>query len=408
MTERPRLEVAEVFRGGGSRFLDRYGKTLSHAQHRALRAIVACRTKVLGGHVDRCDGCGHTRPSYNSCRNRHCPKCQASSRAAWLEARATELLPVPYFHLVYTLPEQLGPIALQNPKAVYGILFRAAWETVRELAKDPKHLGASAGMLSVLHTWGSNLSHHPHLHCVVPGGGPSLDGERWVTVERSRKRKAFFVPVRVMSRVFRGKFLQQLKAAYRKGQLTFHGKLAPLSDVRVFESLLNASVKTDWVVYAKRPFGGPRQVLKYLARYTHRVAIASSRLVSYEDGVVGFNWKNYRHGGQTKVMRLSDVEFIRRFLQHVLPNGFVRIRHHGFLANRDRGENLRRCRELLGVKESPPIPEATGEASNDPPVSVCSVCGAGLRSKELRPLRGLSTRQVLALDAAGLGLLDTS
>lgn len=250
---------------------------------------------------------------------------------------------------------RIGPIALQNPKVVYGILFRAAWETVRELAKDPKHLGAKVGMLSVLHTWGSNLMHHPHLHCIVPGGGVALDGRRWVAVKRSRKRKAFFLPVRVMSRVFRGKFLQQLKAAYRKGELGFHGELKSLSDPKRFEALLNASAKTDWVVYCKRPFGGPRQVLKYLARYTHRVAIANSRLVSYENGVVRFRWKDYRHGSQTKVMSLRDTEFIRWFLRHVLPAGLVRIRHHGFLANRNRSKNLKQCRELLGVKESPPF-----------------------------------------------------
>jgi hypothetical protein len=216
-----RLEAADVFRGGGEAFLDQHGDSLSRDQHRALRAIALCRTRALGGHVERCEECGHSRPSYNSCRNRHCPKCQASAREAWMEARATELLPVPYFHVVFTLPGIFGPLALQNKKTVYGILFRAAWETVRDLAKDPKHLGASAGMLSVLHTWGSNLSHHPHLHCVVPGGGPSLDGERWVSVKRSPKRKAFYLPVRVMSRVFRGKFVEKLKAAYRTPGINF-------------------------------------------------------------------------------------------------------------------------------------------------------------------------------------------
>ncbi|MEM8864191.1 MAG: IS91 family transposase [Planctomycetota bacterium] len=407
MTDRP--EVAEVFRGGGSRFLNQYGKSLSFDQNRALRAITLCRTRALGGHVDRCDGCGHARPSYNSCRNRHCPKCQASARAAWMDARAAELLPVPYFHLVFTLPSQLGPIALQNPKAVYGILFRAAWETVRELAKDPKHLGAKVGMLSVLHTWGSNLMHHPHLHCIVPSGGVSLDGRRWVAVKRSRKRKAFFLPVRVMSHVFRGKFLQQLKAAYSRGELGFHGELKSLSNPKRFGALLNASVETDWVVYCKRPFGGPRQVLKYLARYTHRVAIANSRLVSYENGMVRFRWKDYRHGSQTKTLSLSDTEFIRRFLLHVLPAGLVRIRHHGLLANRNRKENLRRCRELLGVKESPPIPDAVATDDKEPPETLCPKCQSGqMRPSELQPIRGVSTRAALQRFAAGLDFQDSS
>nr|WP_261360678.1 IS91 family transposase [Aeoliella straminimaris] len=393
-------------------FLNQHGDSLSRDQHRALRAIALCRTRVLGVHVERCEECGHTRPSYNSCRNRHCPKCQASARAAWMDARATELLPVPYFHVVFTLPGILGPLALQNKKVVYGILFRAAWETVRDLAKDPKHLGAKARMLSVLHTWGSNLSHHPHLHCVVPGGGPSLDGETWVSVKRSRKRKAFFLPVRVMGRVFRGKFVQQLKAAYRKGELKFHGDLASLSDPNDFEALVDRSVRDDWVVYCKRPFGGPKQVLKYLARYTHRVAIANSRLVSYQDGVVRFRWKDYRHGGQTKIMSLTDTEFIRRFLQHVLPSGFVRIRHHGFLANRNRGDNLRRCRELLGMKTTaiPEVVETTGDHTGDPnQMVVCPNCRSKrLRSITLFPIRGVPTRLALALFATGVDFQDSS
>ena len=336
-----------------------------------------------------------------------------------MEARATELLPVPYFHIVFTLPNQLGPLALQNKKTVYGILFRAAWETVRELAKDPKHLGAKVAMLSVLHTWGSNLMHHPHLHCIVPGGGISADGQQWISVKNTRKRKAFFLPVRVMSRVFRGKFIQHLKAVFRKGKLAFHGSLSSLNDSEQFKKLLDSSVKQDWVVYCKRPFGGPRQVLKYLARYTHRVAIANSRLVDYEDGKISFRWKDYRNGSHTKTMQLDGVEFMRRFLIHILPIGFVRIRHHGFLANRNRGDNLEKCRKLLGVTESsiPTIEVSvasgeeassnaneSGEASN-----ICPSCQSGrMQHSEVRPLRRVSTRRVLILFATGLGFQDSS
>ena len=328
-----------------------------------------------------------------------------------MEARAAELLPVPYFHIVFTLPRQLGPLALQNKRIVYGILFRAAWLTVRELAKDSKYLGAKVAMLSVLHTWGSNLVHHPHLHCIVPGGGISPDGQQWISVKQSGTRKAFFLPVRVMSRVFRGVFLQQLKAAYHKGELTFHGDLTSLSDPQQFEALLNSSVKDDWVIYCKRPFGGPRQVLKYLARYTHRVAIANSRLVSYENGVVRFRWKDYRHGGKTRVMQLDDSEFIRRFLQHVLPSGFVRIRHHGFLANRNRSENLEQCRQLLGVKACsiPAIEASEGVVESSEPEGVCPNCKARrLQRIELPILRGFSTRKMLLLFATGLDFQDSS
>lgn len=404
-----RLEVADVFRGGGERLLDQYGKSLSRDQHRALRAITLCRTRALGGHVLQCEAYGHAQPSYNSCRNRHCPKCQAMARAKWLDARAEELLPVPYFHIVFTLPGLLGPLALQNKKAVYGMLFRAAWETVRDLAQDPKHLGCKAGMLSVLHTWGSNLSHHPHLHCVVPGGGISADGDRWIFVKKSRKRKDFFLPVRVMSRVFRGKFLEQLKAAHRKGELKFHGDFAHLNELQQLEKLLNRTVRDDWVVYCKRPFGGPQQVLKYLARYTHRVAIANSRLVSYQNGFVRFRWKDYRSGSETRVMKLKDVDFIRRFLQHVLPTGFVRIRHHGFLANRNRRDNLKRCRDLLGVK-STEIPEAVAdtEAAVDKE-AVCPNCrSTKLRSIDLPAIQGLPTRIAMSLFATGIAFQDSS
>ena len=336
-----------------------------------------------------------------------------------MEARGAELLPVPYIHIVFTLPTQLGPLALQNKKTVYGILFRAAWETVRELAKDSKYLGAKIAMLSVLHTWGSNLMHHPHLHCIVPGGGISPDGEQWISVKQSAKRKAFFLPVRVMSRVFRGKFIQHLKAAFRKGKLAFYGSLSSLNDTEQFEKLLDSSVKQDWVVYCKRPFGGPRQVLKYLARYTHRVAIANSRLVGYENGKVRFRWKDYRNGSKTKTMQLDATEFMRRFLIHILPIGFVRIRHHGFLANRNRGDNLEKCRKLLGVTVST-IPTLETSCSDETEASetaeglnaessTCPNCKRGrMRFSEVHPLRRFSTRRVLILFATGLDFQDSS
>jgi hypothetical protein len=326
---RPALEVADVFRRHGDAFLDRYGDGLSHEQRRVLHDVTACRTAALGGHVEECDRCGHRQIAYNSCRNRHCPKCRATAAADWMEARAAELLPVEYFHVVFTLPAALGPIALQNPRAVYGLLFRAAAETLRRIAADPKHLGAEIGFLAVLHTWGQNLQHHPHVHCVVPGGGISPDGSRWVAC-----RPGFFLPVRVLSRLFRGLFLALLRAAFDRGKLSFHGRIAGLADPGEFRRALAAVSGVEWVVYAKPPFGGPRQVLKYLARYTHRVAISNRRLVALDGDEVTFRWKDYARGGEQRVMKLQAVEFIRRFLLHVLPAGFVRIRHYGFLANR--------------------------------------------------------------------------
>jgi hypothetical protein len=263
----PRLEVADIVRRHGDAFLDRYGDGLSHEQRRVLRDVTACRTAALGGHVEECDRCGHRQVAYNSCRNRHCPKCQATAAAGWMEAREAEVLPVEYFHTVFTLPAALNPIALQNPRVVYGLLFRAAAETLRLVAADPKHLGAEIGFLAVLHTWGQNLQHHPHVHCVVPGGGIAPDAARWVAC-----RPGFFLPVRVLSRVFRGKFLSSLRAAFDRGRLAFHGMLSPLAEPREFQRRLADSARAEWVVYAKPPFGGPRQVLKYLARYTHRVA----------------------------------------------------------------------------------------------------------------------------------------
>jgi hypothetical protein len=375
---RPRLEVADVVREHGDAFLDRHGGALSPHQRRALSDIAACRTATLGGHVEACDRCGHQRIAYNSCRNRHCPKCQAGAAAEWMEDRRAELLPVDYFHVVFTLPAALGPIALQNPRAVYGLLFRAVAETLQQIAADAAHLGAEIGFLAVLHTWGQNLQHHPHVHCVVPGGGLAPDGSRWVAC-----RRGFFLPVRVLSRVFRGKFLARLRAAFDRGKLSFHGQLAALADPVEFRRRLAAVARTEWVVYAKPPFGGPGQVLKYLARYTHRVAISNRRLLVLEDGAVTFRWKDNAHGGKPKTLTLKAAEFLRRFLLHVLPAGFVRIRHYGFLANRVCREKLARCRALLEVQPAqepvaaPPDPAPKGTGDGPPATNVCPACGAG-------------------------------
>ena len=373
-----RLEVADVIRSCGPTFLDQFGDSLSSEQRRVLDDLARCRTAALGGHVEACDQCGHQRIAYNSCRNRHCPKCQGTAAAQWLDARAAELLPVEYFHVVFTLPEVIGPIALQNPRVVYGILFQAAAETLSQIAADPKHLGAQIGILAVLHTWGQNLQHHPHVHCVVPGGGLSPNGSRWIAC-----RPGFFLPVRVLSRVFRGKFLALLRNAFDRGRLSFHGKLSELSDPCQFQQRLAASVQTDWVVYAKPPFGGPGRVLKYLARYTHRVAIANRRLVVLEDGKVRFLWKDYAHGSREKTMTLDASEFLRRFLLHVLPSGFVRIRHYGFLSNRLRHEKVPVCRALLSNDSTSECPSTC--PSLEPvvtemelvPTAVCPQCGKG-------------------------------
>jgi Putative transposase/Transposase zinc-binding domain len=346
---RHRLEVADVFREHGDEYLAKHGGTA--AVRRVLSAVQNCRTAVLGGHVEACDRCSHERIAYNSCRNRHCPKCQGPATARWLEARAAELLETPYFHLVFTLPAALGPLALQNPRLLYGLLLRAASQTLLEVAANPKHLGAEIGFLTVLHTWGQNLLHHPHVHCVIPAGGIAADGSRWLSC-----RPGFFLPVRVLSRVFRGKFVAGLKRAFARGELAFHGELAELAAANCFEGLLDQVVRRDWVVFAKRPFGGPRQVLKYLARYTHRVAIANQRLVTLRQGRVTFRWKDYAHGGRQRMMTLAATEFIRRFLLHVLPRGFMKIRHYGFMANRGRTANRKLCRQLLKM---PTVPAAS-------------------------------------------------
>jgi hypothetical protein len=371
---KPALEVADIFRHHGAAYRADHAATLSNGQRRVMAAIEACRTPALGGHVEQCADCGETRIAYNSCRNRHCPKCQGLARAQWLADRQAELLPVPYFHVVFTLPAPVAAIALQNKAIVYDILFKAAAETVRTIAADPKHLGAETGMIAVLHTWGQTLVHHPHLHCIVPGGGLAPDG-RWVAC-----RPGFFLSVRVLSRLYRRLFLERLEAAFETGALNFFGDLAPLAAPPAFAAHLQPLRQTEWVVYAKRPFGGPQQVLDYLGRYTHRVAIANSRLVGLEDGRVRFRWKDYRQPDKPKVMTLDAGEFTRRFLQHVLPSGFRRIRHFGFLANAHRTARLATIRALLDVPApivavSPLDYRARYAALTGQSLDICRCCG---------------------------------
>jgi hypothetical protein len=334
-----RLEVADVFRAHQDQFLHRWGHILSDQQRKALRDIGLCRTAALGTHLERCDRCSYETVAYDSCRNRHCPKCQSSARDRWLIKQAASLLPVPYAHVVFTVPEQLAPLALRNQRLLYNLLFRAAAEALLEIAAEPRHLGARIGMLAVLHTWSQNLGLHPHLHCLVPAGGLAPDNSRWLAT-----RRGFFLPVRVLSRMFRGKLLAFLKQAYRRNQLCFAGKLAELSTPPAFHSLLGSLRGREWVVYAKPPFGGPEHVLKYLARYTHRVAIANGRLLGMENGQVRFRWRDSRHNNRSSIMKLDAAEFMRRFLLHVLPAGFVKIRHFGLLANRNRRQALALCR----------------------------------------------------------------
>ena len=354
--DRPLLEVADIFRRYGEAYLKQHEASLSVAQRRVMTAIQLCRTAALGGHLERCDQCGYERNAFNSCRDRHCPKCQSLARAQWIEDRQAELLDVEYFHVVLTVPAKIAAIAYQNKEVVYGILFRAAAETLKTIAADPKHLGAEIGFFAVLHTWGQNLQLHPHLHCVVPGGGLSPDGKRWVGC-----KPGFFLPVRVLSRLFRRLFLESLEKAFDGGKLQFFRALEPLRKRPAFFQLLAEMKTTEWVVYAKRPFAGPQQVLDYVGRYTHRVAISNNRLLDMENDQVRFQWKDYRHGDKVKTMTLSADEFIRRFLLHVLPEGFQRIRYYGFLGNRYRQEKLNRCRLLLGMPVAGPVPISSPE-----------------------------------------------
>lgn len=348
---RPALEVADIFRQHGPAYRRAHAGRLGLLHTRVMRAIEQCRTATLGGHVERCDACHKERVSYNSCRNRHCPKCQSLARAQWLEDRQAELLECEYFHVVFTLPRAIAAMAYQNKRALYALLFQASAETLATIAADPKHLGAELGFISILHTWGQNLMHHPHVHCVVPGGRLSPDGQRWIAC-----RPGFFLPVRVLSRLFRRLFLEGLSRTFAEGALTFHGDLAPLADRANFDAALAPLRDTEWVVYAKRPLGGPKQVLEYLGRYTHRVAISNHRLVSLNEGDVTFRWKDYRQESAPKRMRLDAHEFIRRFLLHVLPRGLQRIRHYGLLGNRHRAAKLARCRELLAMPTPTAMP----------------------------------------------------
>jgi Putative transposase/Transposase zinc-binding domain len=346
MTEH-RLEVADVFHAHLGEFFQRWGYAVSDQQRKVVRDIGLCRTAALGSHIERCDRCSYETIAYDSCRNRHCPKCQSTARDRWLMKQAASLLPVPYAHVVFTVPEPLAPLALRNQRVFYTLLFRAASETLLQVAADPRHLGARIGVLAVLHTWSQTLRLHPHLHCLVPAGGLALDNSKWVD-----SRPGFFLPVRVLSCLFRGKILAFLKLAYTKGQLSFPGTLAELSEPPAFHAMLRVLRNKEWVVYAKPPFGGPEHVLKYLARYTHRIAISNGRLLSLANGQVQFRWRDSRHNNHIGVLTLDAVEFIRRFLLHVLPAGFVKIRHFGLLSNRNRRHALALCRLHLNATSS--------------------------------------------------------
>jgi Putative transposase/Transposase zinc-binding domain len=363
---RPTLEVADLIRAQGNRFLDRYRSGFSFQQLKVFRAIQNCRTAALGGHLDLCSRCGHQAISYNSCRNRHCPKCQTQARQRWLAAREQEVLPTAYFHVVFSVPHELNVLALENPRCFYDLLFTAASATLLEVAANPKRLGAEIGVVAILHTWGQNLLLHPHIHCVVPEGGLAPDHSRWISAKRH-----FFLPIPVLRKVFRGKFLAGLKRLRQRGKLCRSGPGRIFSDPRQWAKLLRRLHLRRWVVYAKAPFGGPMQVLRYLGRYTHRVAISNHRLLDFDGERVCFQWKDYAHGSAQKVMTLAATEFLRRFFLHVLPKGFVRIRHFGFLANRFRTRALAECRTLLAFA-SPPLPASCEQIAT----WHCPRCGA--------------------------------
>lgn len=367
---RPPLEVADIIRATGRSFSERHRSWMTGLHLKVLSAIERCRTAALGGHRDRCPRCGQKAISYNSCRNRHCPKCQTNARDKWLAARTAELLAVPYVHVVFTLPHALALLAFHNKKVLYDLLFRASGATLLEIAADRKHLGAEIGFLSVLHTWGQNLLHHPHVHCVIPAGGLGPDHRTWV-----HPRYPFFLPVKVLSRVFRGKFVAGLKRAFRRGELCLPGALKPLAQDKAFHSFLRSLFRQDWVVYAKPPFGGPHHVLHYLGRYTHRVAISNHRLVDLADGKVAFRWRDYAHGNKRRLMTLTADEFLRRFLLHTLPRGFVRIRSFGFLANRRRATLLPLCQKLLDANPRPRSPTPPATQACPSAVWICPRCG---------------------------------
>jgi ssDNA-binding Zn-finger/Zn-ribbon topoisomerase 1 len=401
---RPALEVADIFRVHGPAWRQANAGHVSLDQLKVMSAIENCRTAALGGHVARCEKCSHTLIAYNSCRNRHCPKCQGAAANEWLAEREAELLPVPYFHVLFTLPARIADIAYQNKAVIYDLLFKASAETLITIAADPEHLGARVGILSVLHTWGSALTHHPHVHMIVPGGGISLDGKSWVTC-----RPRFFLPVRVLSRLFRRLFLEKLVAAHRAGELQFFGNHAALTDARAFAAYLAPLRNSKWVVDSRPPFGGPKQVLRYLARYTHRVAISNRRLIALDDKTVTFKWKDYRIDGpeRYKVMTLAISEFIRRFLMHVLPSGFHRIRHYGLLAGSKRSNNIARARELLAIAMLPidaiKAASTTKVDEAQEPKHACPCCGGRMIiietfqrgcSPQYRPSESLPARRI--------------
>jgi hypothetical protein len=392
--KRPPWEVADVIRKSGRRFIDRFENYLSWPQVKVLSAIERCRTAALGGHRDQCDRCGHQAISYNSCRNRHCPKCQTNARDKWLAARQQELLPVDYYHLVFSVPHTLNPLVWQNKKVLFKLLFEASAETLLEVAADPKHIGAEIGFLSILHTWGQTLQPHPHIHCVVPGGGLSPDHQHWIPAPNH-----FFLPVRVLSRVFRGKFTAGLRRAFRRRKLVFLGSCESLAQPNAFSAFLRTLFRDDWVVYAKKPFGGPEHVLHYLARYTHRVAISNHRIVDMDDAQVTFRWKDYAHHRKSRTMTITHEEFLRRFLQHVLPRGFPRIRYFGLLANRRRGALLPLCRALLSQQPSPVL----SKPSIEPILWLCPCCQGTMRVVErltANQLRWQDSRPVEPLDSS--------
>jgi Putative transposase/Transposase zinc-binding domain len=390
---RPKLEVADVFRSLDPSFV----AALPAAHRRVVQDIMACRTAALGGHVEQCDQCGYCQIAYNSCKNRHCNKCQAAARAEWMEARAEELLPCEYFHVVFTLPEQLSPLALQNKRIIYNLLFKAASETLLEIAADPRHLGARIGFFAVLHSWGQTLQAHPHLHCVIPGGGLSADNSQWIAC-----RPGFFLPVKVLSRLFRGKFVAFLREARKQDRLTYAGQLSALAEGEEFNHWLRELSRIEWVVYAKPPFGGPQQVLKYLARYTHRVAISNSRLLELNDDKVTFRYKDYAAGNATKIMTLGVQEFTRRFLLHVLPRGLVRIRYYGFLANCCRAQKLKLCRRLLSTEKTGPgsvgeVQQAGAESDPETVRTTCPSCRQGkmILVEKIEAVRGTGLSMAL-------------
>ena len=366
---RPPLEVADLIRTAGATFLERNRKWISWKHVKVLLAIARCRTAALGGHLDECTRCGHRATiSYNSCRNRHCPKCQTAAREQWIAARQRELLPTRYVHVVFTLPHRLAPLALQNKKVLYDLLFRASAETLLEVARDPRHLGAEIGFFTVLHTWSQKLRLHPHVHCVIPAGGWSLDHSHWV-----KSRDRFFLSIKVLRRVFRGKFVAALQQAFRQGLLVFHGDLTLLAQPKIFAAWLRPLFRKDWVVYSKPPFGGPQYVLQYLGRYTHRVAISNHRLVAFAEDKVTFRWRDSAHQNEQKLLTLSLDEFLRRFLLHLLPEGFMRIRNFGFLANRRRATTLPLCFQLLG--SAPQTEQGTSASKDATPLWRCPKCG---------------------------------